>query len=399
MNDETAKVPTGPVPTKTWLALGVGGAVVLVLVIGPLFFKASTAPHRNVLAEQSVRTPSPDEAASITSDVKQNELQHAATSPAGLAVAAAQPATPPPGAAVSEAQQGATDAAERRRQRLEETRLAPNLGIPPPQIMAGMQAQSPPAQSAESKADAFLQQAMAQLGQAGITADARPAGGQGGAPVVSSNTRKDDFTLEPGSLNEWGGKPFAVFKGTVIPCVLQNELQSDFTGPVMCSTVESLKSKDREHVLIPSGTLVFGEAQRADSLGQQRLAVFFDGLRMPDGFEVSLRKVVALDDKGAAGLHDKVDNHLRRTFGAAMALGILGGVAELGTGGALTAGGLDRMREGLGVGLANSGYEVLSRYTAVLPTIKIRPGFRVDVFMTEDLGLPAYEAHRMDAHL
>jgi len=43
---------------------------------------------------------------------------------------------------------------------------------------------------------------------------------------------------------------------------------------------------DRQHLLIPSGTKVLGEAKRVDTFGQTRLAVAFHRLIMPDGYSV-----------------------------------------------------------------------------------------------------------------
>ena len=50
-------------------------------------------------------------------------------------------------------------------------------------------------------------------------------------------------------------------------------------------------SHDRQHVLIPEGTIVLGEARKSARQGfgqQRRMAVVFHRMIMPDGYSVDL---------------------------------------------------------------------------------------------------------------
>ena len=203
----------------------------------------------------------------------------------------------------------------------------------------------------------------------------------------------------PSDLNSATGKMHVLFEGTIIPTVLMNRLNGSFSGPVNCLVTEDTYSHDREHVLIPAGTKVLGEAQKVSAFRQERLAVFFHRLIMPDGYSVSLDQFKGLDQEGATALHDKVNNHYARIFGASLAVGILGGVGETGTGNIFTESPLDRARAGFGESMATSGERILDHFLNIMPTITIREGTRVNVYLSNDLLLPDYNDHTMPPNL
>jgi type IV secretion system protein VirB10 len=144
---------------------------------------------------------------------------------------------------------------------------------------------------------------------------------------------------------------------------------------------------------------VLGEAKKVEALGQQRLAVFFHRLIMPDGYSVSLDQFKALNQDGETALRDKVNNHYMQIFGASLAVGILGGIAEAGTGNTLTNSSFDRVREGFGASMANSSINILDRFLNILPTVTIREGHRVKVYFSGDLLLPDYSQHTIQPDL
>ena len=200
-------------------------------------------------------------------------------------------------------------------------------------------------------------------------------------------------------LHQSVGKNYVLFEGTMIETVLMNRLDGSFAGPVMCLVSTDVYSHDRQHVLIPAGTKVLGEAQKVSAFGQDRLAVFFHRLIMPDGYSESLDQFKGLDQQGATALHDKVNNHYVKIFGASLAVGILGGIAEVGTGSVYTASALDQARQGFGQGMAMSGERILDRFLNLMPTITIREGARVKIYLSNDLLLPDYANHTMPADM
>ena len=195
------------------------------------------------------------------------------------------------------------------------------------------------------------------------------------------------------------GKTYVLFEGTVLETVLINRLDGQFTGPVECLLTNDVYSHDRQHLLIPAGTKLLGETRKVEAFGQTRLAVAFHRMVMPDGFSASLDHFQGLNQIGDAGLRDQVNNHYLRIFGASLAIGAIGAIAEAGTSGALTASGSDLMRQGFAQSTAQSSAQILDKFLNVLPTITIREGHRVKVYLSGDLALPDYANHTMPSNL
>jgi len=195
------------------------------------------------------------------------------------------------------------------------------------------------------------------------------------------------------------GKNYILFEGTVLESLLINRLDGQFFGPIECLLTDDVYSHDRQHLLIPAGTKLLGEARKVESFGQTRLAVSFHRLVMPDGYSASLDHFQGLNQIGDAGLRDQVNNHYLRIFGTSLAIGAIGAVAEGGTSGALTASGGDLMRQGFAHSTAQSSAQILDRFLNVLPTVTIREGHRVKVYLSGDLALPGYANHTMPSNL
>ena len=180
-------------------------------------------------------------------------------------------------------------------------------------------------------------------------------------------------------------------EGTVIETVLINRLAGSFAGPVACLVTTPVYSHDRQRVVIPSGARVLGAAAPVQTWGDSRLAVSFHRLVMPDGRTYSLDRFKGLDQIGETGLKDEVNRHYLQVFGASLAIGALSGLAQYGTSGGFgTTSFADQYRQAAGASLATSTGRILDRYLNVLPTITIREGYRIKVYLTNDLDLPAY---------
>jgi type IV secretion system protein TrbI len=195
------------------------------------------------------------------------------------------------------------------------------------------------------------------------------------------------------------GKSYVLFEGTILDTVLVNRLDGALTGPIECLVTTDTYSHDRQQLLIPAGTRLLGETRKVEAFGTTRLAVVFHRLIMPDGYSASLDQFKGLNQAGDTGLRDKVNNHYARIFGASLAIGALGAIAEAGTGGVLTQSGTDRLREGFGASAAQSSAQILDKFLNILPTIAIREGHRVKVYLAGDLSLPAYSNHNLPSDL
>jgi type IV secretory pathway VirB10-like protein len=197
------------------------------------------------------------------------------------------------------------------------------------------------------------------------------------------------------SANAAAGKTYVLFEGTILETVLINRLDGGFAGPVECMLSTDVYSNDRQRLLIPAGSKLLGETKKVDTFGQTRLAVVFHRVLMPDGYFVSLDQFKGLNQIGDTGLRDQVNNHYLRIFGVSLAVGALGAVAETGTAGSLNASSADLMRQGFAQSTAQSSAQILEKFLNIMPTVTIREGHRVKVYLSGDLALPDYNNHKM----
>jgi type IV secretory pathway VirB10-like protein len=200
-------------------------------------------------------------------------------------------------------------------------------------------------------------------------------------------------------LNQSEGRQYRLFEGTVLEAVLTNRLNGSFAGPVNCMATSNVYSHDGQQLLIPQGSRILGEAKRVTTFDQERLAVLFHRVTMPDGYSVSLDQFKGLNQVGETGLRDQVNHHYAQIFGTSLAIGAIAGLAEADTRASAFQSSTDAYRQGVASSLSQSSLRILDRYLNVLPTVTIREGHRVKVYLSDDLLLPAYQNHRMPGDL
>lgn len=231
-------------------------------------------------------------------------------------------------------------------------------------------------------ADAFS--ATGPKGQSPLPASAPPdPAGAPGAPPLRQAT-------PPISA---AGPLHRVLEGTVIDAVLTNRLDGSAAAPVNCLVTNALYSHSGQHVLIPAGSRVLGETRAVQSLGQTRLAVSFHRLLLPDGSTVPLDQFRGMNQIGDSGLRDRVNHHFLSTFGAAAAVGLVTGLSQLLGSAGFGIGDGDRtvvIAGGVAGSTAQASEQVMNRFLNRMPTITIREGHRVKVYITSDLDLPEW---------
>lgn len=227
-----------------------------------------------------------------------------------------------------------------------------------------------------------------------VEAPTPPTPAPAAEPVVKEATDRKPLDFDLSQPTVW------LPEGTVIEAVLTNRLDGEAAGPVDCMVTTDVYQPGTRVLLIPQGARVLGEASKVSSLGQARLAVAFHrilvpGLRM---YSIPLDKPMpALGQAGEVGLHDQVNSHYASIFGASLAIGAIGGLAQIGNGS--SGFGYDpsvEFRNGVSQSMAQSSSRVLDRFLNRMPTITIREGTRVKIILTDDLQLPTYATRKRD---
>lgn len=211
----------------------------------------------------------------------------------------------------------------------------------------------------------------------------------------SVDTTRERATPQPTPRISAVGPLHRVLEGTVIDAVLTNRLDGASAAPVNCLVTNPLYSHSGQHVLVPAGARVNGETRPVQALGQTRLAVAFHRLLMPDGSTVPLNQFRGLNQIGDSGLRDKVNHHFLSTFGAAAAVGLVSGLSQLLGNAAFGIGDGDRtvvIAGSAADSTAQASAHVMNRFLNRMPTITIREGHRVKVYITSDLDLPEWSS-------
>lgn len=416
------RVPAGVVPKNLKPALYLGAA--LLVIVAAVFSGTAKKPAapQNGSGHDAPQPVLQDNTANNVADLKsqvaaaeaqtaQDAAQRQATSPvAGMtaaqqAAAAAygptgqssacgpgQPCTAPQ-QQLSPAEQTAQQLAAKDRELAYASRFASNLVYSQAQQSANPKQHSsasadidPPAPVAGANANPY----MAALGSANTSLIAPQA-------ASASQSQAQPQRRPEVNIDSATGQPYVVYEGTVLDTVLINRLDGDAAGPVKVMVSNPVYSHDRQHVLIPEGTIVLGEARKigASGFGQQRrMAVVFHRMIMPDGYSVDLDQFQGLNQSGAEGLKDKVNNHYLEIFGMSIALGVIAGAGEIEQGGGtISTSGSQAFATGASASVSQSATSVLDQFLEIPPTITIRDGHRVKVYFTQDMLLPAYENH------
>ena len=393
--------PRGVLPrgVQTWLLAGLAAFMLLIMfVVG-----RPEAPARPAPAAAPALAPSADRVRDYQDRLRALEAQSLEqladqqTAPVVDHRAYSEPAAPPP-----------ADAIETERRRREyESLFASNVVLSRrPQSQrpdAGrsemaMQSGVPTAggtPTVDEIADAALRATTRAAGlnrvevQGGAASSVQPAAaGPAGAP--SEQPRTPDRT---GPISATGPL-YRVLEGTLVDAVLTNRLDGTTAAPVNCLVTNPLYSHSGQQVLIPAGARLLGETKPVQTFGETRLAVAFHRLLMPDGRTYRLDQFLGLNRIGDAGLKDRVNQHYLATFGAAAAVGLISGLSQFLSSAGLGRGdGDDRtvmIAGGIGDATSQATLQVMNRFLNRLPTITIREGHRVKVYLTSDLELPAY---------
>ena len=393
-------VPRGVLPrgVQTWVMAGVAvGMLAIMLIVG-----RPDPPARPVATTAPVQAPSADRVHDYQDRLRLLDAQ---------AMRDAQLATPAPNVQQapyddSQAPPPQDPIATDRKRREYESLFASNVVLSrrpenerPDVGRSTSQPNSPaPADSASPSVDEVADAVVrATTRTAGLTSNsASQILQQAPMPLpsssLSSESRRVPDQTPPISA---AGPLHPVLEGTVIDTVLTNRLDGSSASPVNCLVTNALYSHTGRQVLIPAGARILGETKPVQAFGETRLAVSFHRLLMPDGRTYRLDQFLGLNQIGDAGLRDKVNNHYLSTFGAAAAVGLISGLSQyLGSAG-LGNGDGNRtivIAGGVGDATAQAAMQVMNRFLNRLPTITIREGHRVKVYLTSDLELPAYVA-------
>jgi len=234
----------------------------------------------------------------------------------------------------------------------------------------------------------------------GITAGGAPSQKSSNAAASEqsqvTNTKTDP--MGPYSFDQYQGRLYRIFEGTVLEGVVTNHIDGGLNGPILVMLTTDYYSHDHQQLLMPQGTRLIGTVQSVGSAQQRKMFVTFHRAVCPDGFSLDFDKYIGLDPLGTTGLATKVDHGYFQAFAAAAAIGGIGGLAQIGNNVSV----LDpstEIRNGISEQMASEGEQILNHFLNRLPVITLKEGSRARVYVGRDILIPSYAEHRMDPTL
>lgn len=196
-------------------------------------------------------------------------------------------------------------------------------------------------------------------------------------------------------FDSYEGRLYRVFEGTVLEGVVTNHVDGGLSGPILVMLTTDYYSHDHQQLLMPQGTRLIGTVQSVGSQQQRKIFVTFHRAVCPDGFSLDFDKYLGLDPLGTTGLATKVDHGYLLAFGAAAAVGGLGGLAQIGNNGSIFSPSTE-IQNGISEQTAAEGEQVLNHFLNRLPVITLKEGSRARVYIGRDILIPSYAEHRVD---
>ncbi|HEX2653209.1 MAG TPA: TrbI/VirB10 family protein [Xanthobacteraceae bacterium] len=171
-------------------------------------------------------------------------------------------------------------------------------------------------------------------------------------------------------------------QGTLISAVLETAVNSTVAGQVRAMVTRDVKSFDGTRTLIPRGTKLYGTYGANLEQGQKRAQIRWTRLLRPDAVVVDLDSP-ASDPLGQGGVGGKVNSHFFARLGNALMSTTLGVGQLLAT----------RRAPIIVTGQGPQAAQLSDRGSNdTRPTLTVRQGSRVSVFVQHDLDFSDVEA-------
>ncbi|MBB4642583.1 TrbI/VirB10 family protein [Rhizorhapis suberifaciens] len=214
---------------------------------------------------------------------------------------------------------------------------------------------------------------------ASMTEPDGPPNTNGGAPAVASRARASRLR----------NRATVVPQGTLIAAVLETALDSTQPGQARALVSSDVVNLRGDRILIPRGSRLFGEYKGDIAPGQKRAFVQWTRLVRPDGVTIAIDSPAA-DQLGRAGIKGRVNSHFfERLTGA-----LLQSTIDIGT--IVASGKIYDGGDSVFISVPGSVQGATSQIMgpAPKPTLKVRQGRRISVFVMRDLDFTSVEAGR-----
>ncbi|HED8320888.1 TPA: conjugal transfer protein TrbI [Campylobacter coli] len=193
-------------------------------------------------------------------------------------------------------------------------------------------------------------------------------------------------------------KPLSTYEikaGWNIPAILITGVNSDLPGQILAQVTQNVyDTSTGKYLLIPQGTKVVGAYSSNIIYGQSRLLVAWNKLIFPNGDTLNLDGMQGTSQDGYTGFEDQVDNHYFRIFGSAFLLSSISAGIALSDNSDTNSEKETASDKAIAQAIQQMGQvasEMIRKNMNISPTLKIRPGYKFNIFVTKDIILEPLE--------
>jgi type IV secretion system protein VirB10 len=219
--------------------------------------------------------------------------------------------------------------------------------------------------------------------------------GQNGDPNMQS--AKDSFFNQ--DIKDLGYLPnkvvpqlsrYELKRGSVIPATLITGISSDLPGRITAQTSQNVyDSATGQQLLVPQGAKLFGRYDHKISFGQSRVLVVWTDIIFPNGSTLQLGGMAGTDAEGYGGFQDQVDRHYLQTFGSAVLIALIGTGVDMAMPESSTEDtASDATRRNFADVFGRLAERSVGKNLDVQPTLQIRPGYKFNVLVDQDVVFP-----------
>jgi type IV secretion system protein VirB10 len=182
--------------------------------------------------------------------------------------------------------------------------------------------------------------------------------------------------------------------GTLIPGIMVAGINSDLPGSVIGQVSENVwDTATGRYVLIPKGTRILGVYDSRITFGQRRVLLVWNRLVFPNGTTLDIAGSPGLDQGGYSGLSGRVNEHWGTMLKSALLASVFVAGAELvydsdSGSDSQNKSPKDVATESAAGAIIDMGAKLVDRAAGIQPTITIRPGKRMAIFVQRDVVFP-----------
>ena len=199
-----------------------------------------------------------------------------------------------------------------------------------------------------------------------------PVNGAGGAIAGAAGIDGEEMARATQIRNRASVIP----QGAIISAVLETPLDSDRPGLARAIVSQDVRGFDGTRVLIPRGSRLIGEFKADPSPNLRRILVTWNRLIRPDGVAIRIGSPVS-DPLGGAGVPGRVNSHFLDRFTSAVLQSALAVGVNLAS-----------QPSSSGIFIGQSAQQVGQQLVPTsnrAPTVKVREGAEIAVFVARDL--------------